>query len=617
MDIELLEIRDFLAAHPPFDRLDADLLGSLPRQLQIRYLRRGQAFPPADQAAAFYILRQGAVELRDRNGELFEKLAEGDHHALPCSEEQDALSLDGIASEDSLIYVLSCQDFHELRGASKSFDDYFNDSLRRRLHQALKHSGLGASFLDTPAQELLHRAPVTVTPNESVVNAARKMNAETVSAVMVVEEGRLLGIVTDRDMRSRCVADGLDTASPVSRIMSKQPVTIEPETTASEALLLMSQNNLHHLPVLRDSKLLGMISRSDIIRLQRNNPMHLISAIHKARDMDELALLGQQLPELERQNLAAGYSAAHTAHVISSIGDALVRRLIALYQAQAGIAPIDFAWLAIGSLARQELTAHSDQDNALLLADTYDPAHHSQYFENMSHFVCDGLAACGIHYCPGDVMASNIQWRQPLKIWQRYFADWVSDPERKAMMLVSNFFDMRVVEGDTALFVSLNTHALNKARNNGIFLAHLAANALQNRPPLGFFRQFVLIHGGEHDKRFDLKLRGILPIVDLARLFALTEGIAETSTLRRLQKAGERGALSHEGAANLRDALELISAVRLRHQVQQHLHAETVDNYVDPARLSPLERTHLKDAFAAIHVIQEAVAQRFQTERIG
>ena len=618
MHIELLEIRDFLAQHPPFDKLDGDALDALPRQLQIRYVRRGQTFPP-DDSPAFYILRQGAVELRDRNGELFEKLGEGDHYALPCSEDHNALPLHGIASEDSLVYVLVCERFFALCHEHKSFDDYFNESLRKRLHRALQRdpTDTAASALDMAVQQLLHRAPVTVSPDSSIKDTARLMNAETVSAVMIIDQGKLLGLVTDRDMRSRCIADGMDTAAAVSRIMSGELHTIHPATTVSEALLIMSRENLHHLPVLDQNKPLGMISRSDIIRLQRSNPMHLISAIHKAHNVSELQELGRQLPEVERQNLAAGHSAAHTAHVVSSIGDALTRRLIALHREQSGAAPIEFAWLAVGSLARQELTAHSDQDNALLLSDAYREAQHGSYFAGMAQFVCDGLAGCGIQYCPGEVMASNPQWRQPLKTWQHYFANWTRNPERKAMMLVSNFFDMRVIDGNTGLFNVLNACALKEARGNGIFLTHLAANALQNRPPLGFFRQFVLVHGGEHDKHFDLKLRGILPIVDLARLFALSEGIAGINTMQRLQQAELGGALSHEGAANLRDALELICAVRLRHQVQQHVQAEAVDNFVDPARLSPLERTHLKDAFAAIRVIQDAVAQRFQTERIG
>jgi CBS domain-containing protein len=267
----------------------------------------------------------------------------------------------------------------------------------------------------------------------------------------------------------------------------------------------------------------------------------------------------------------------------------------------------------VGSQARRELTAHSDQDNALLLSDDYNDATHGEYFEQLARFISDGLNACGFYYCPGNVMATNDEWRQPLANWQKYFSRWVDTPEPKALLLACNFFDIRCIHGDATLFSQLQDFALRKARANRIFLAHLAANALNMRPPLGFFRQFVLIHDGEHDDSFDIKLRGIMPIVELARLYALSEGLSEVNTYERLQAAAQSPSLSREGSENLHDALSLIALLRLQHQASQYLQGLEMDNFIKPGELSALECQHLKDAFAVISELQAVVAQRYQS----
>jgi CBS domain-containing protein len=375
----------------------------------------------------------------------------------------------------------------------------------------------------------------------------------------------------------------------------------------------MSQENIHHLPVLEADKLVGLISSTDILRQQSVSPVHLVGAIHKADSIDSLARIAKGLPEQQHQLISAGASAQHTGYMLASMGDAITQRLFCLAEQQLGNAPVSYCWFAVGSQARQELTAHSDQDNALLLSDDYNEAVHGEYFEQLARFISDGLNACGFYYCPGNVMATNDEWRQPLAVWRKYFSRWVDTPEPKALLLACNFFDIRCIHGDSALFSQLQGYALGKARANRIFLAHLAANALDMRPPLGFFRQFVLIHDGEHDDSFDIKLRGIMPIVELARLYALSEGLPEVNTYERLRAAAQSPSLSREGGENLHDALSLIALLRLQHQASQYLQGLEMDNFIKPAELSALECQHLKDAFAVISELQAAVAQQYQS----
>ena len=619
MNIELLEIQDFLAAHAPFDQLPLDTLQQLPKSLTIRYLRRGQSFPPAQVESAVYLLRQGAIELRNPQGILIEKLAEGDLYTAACEQTTDASPLKGVTSEDSLVYTLACTRFQQLCQQHSAFGAYFYASLSQRLQRVLttlqQQPEQHNTLMEVEISQSLSRAPVTASPDMRIVDAARLMTSERLSALLLVENDKLCGILTDHDLRSRCIAEGVDTGQPVRAIMSAQLHTLGSHARIAEALLLMNQHNVHHLPVVDNGKLVGIISGNELIRQQGSNPIQLVRRIHDAQDLAELVSASQGLLDLQQQLVNSQTSCYRIGQIISSVADALTQRLLTLAQHELGEAPIPYVWLAVASLARQEMNAISDQDNALLLGDDYEEPAHGHYFEKLAQFVCDGLAACGIRYCPGEVMASNPIWRQPLTMWRNYFADWVKTPNARDVMLACNFFDLRAIAGDQNLFKQLFPSAIEMARQNQIFLAYLAANATRHSIPLGFFRQFVLVSNGEHRDVLDLKHGGVIPITELARLFALTAGITSVNSYERLQQAGKTQALSQTGAADLRDALDVINTIRLQHQVQQHVQGLPMDNFINPQMLGQHERHSLKDAFAIIRDMHSMLAQRYQTER--
>jgi len=618
MDIELLEIREFLAAHPPFDALPEDMLDRLPRELSVRYLRRGTAFPPQDSQPLLYLVRSGAVEIRDPHGELLGKLSEGDTWSEHCAPRQFDAPFKAETVEDTLVYVLSCQRVRQLRQLFASFDQHFNDSVRERLHHAREtlqdtcSSGFG--LMTVSVARLVRRAPVQISPDMSLQEAAALMSRERISALLITEERRLLGIITDRDLR-RCVAEGRRYDEPVSSVMSRNLHKISKDATAFEALISMTRLNVHHLPVMDRDGVHGLISTSDVVRYQSANAIFLVGDVRTCDSVEALAQVARQLPELQVQIVASGASAYHLGQAISSVTDAITVRLIELAEARLGPPPVAYAWLAGGSQARREQTVHSDQDNALLLSDDARPEH-DDYFAALANFVNDGLHACGFVYCPGDVMARNPKWRQPFRVWRRYFDDWIARADRKSVMLAVNFFDTRVIHGDEMLHARLHAEAVRQAGQNSIFLSYLAGNALTNRPPLGFFRHLVLIAGGEHAKSLDVKHGAMIPLTDLARLQALAAGLPEINTIERLRAAAEIRAISTDGAANLEDAYEFIATLRARHQARQIRKGESPDNYVKPAELSALERNHLKNVFSVIRGMQSTIGQRYQTGRI-
>jgi CBS domain-containing protein len=609
---ELRDVRDFLIRHAPFSALPTETLDDLPRGLTVRYLRRGATFPPdGGEAAALYVLRKGAVELRDGRGELVEKLAEGEHFGGGAEAETGTQPLGGVAVEDTLVYVLPAALVARLREEHADFDASFEASIARRLQQARDAiddaPGVGGNLLRLNVRQLIARPPVSADQDISIQDAARRMTEERVSSLLLVHDGALLGIVTDRDLRTRSIAQGLDPSEPIGRIMTPRPHTVSPDASAFEALMSMSRLRIHHLPVVDREGLHGIISTHDVLRSQTSNPLYLADRIRRCSDVEELRAVVAETRELQVQLVAARASAQQLGQALTSVCDSVTRRLIELATARLGDPPVPFAWIATGSQGRGELTLRSDQDNSMILDDAFDAGRDGSYYEELARSVNEGLDSCGYASCPGDVMASNPRWRQPLGGWRDDFAAWVGRTDHKAATLAANFFDMRTVWGADDLRHRLMEGVLQRCRGEKVFLAYMAGHALGNQPPIGFFRQFVLVRSGQHEGEVDLKRHGLLPIVDLARYYALASGIEAVGTLQRLADARVAGGLSEDGAENLAAAFEFISDIRARHQAEYLRRNEPVDNFIAPDALTAAERRHLKDAFAAIATLQDAV----------
>ncbi len=616
MEIEQLEIRDYLSRCAPLDKLDEECLDQITNHLKISYARRGsQIMKPGSINRTLYLIRSGAVEIRTADDELYDQLGEESWFGFRALFRGGDVILSVTAIEDTLLYQLPVETFHALIDMHESVRLFFSKKNPVRLRNAIQEiqDNQSNTLIATHVCDLTHGTPQMIEQTATIEEAAQQMKTATVTAMLVMDHGELCGILTDRAFCTKVTANRMSFDDPVSTIMTPEPMTISASTLGAEALLIMARHNIRHLPVMAGRKIIGMITATDLIRHQSYNTIYLINEIHRADTLEELQQLSQQLPGAMATLVDSSLTAYHIGHAISSIGEAITQRLVRMAEEKYGEAPVPYAWIAAGSLARNEQTAHTDQDNALILSDDYDEKLHGDYFEKMSRLVCDGLDACGYIYCPGDVMASNPKWRQPLAVWRSYFNKWIFNPQPKALMYASIFFDLQCVRGDAGLLESLQSEVLKKTRGNSIFLAYMTANALQFHPPLGIFKQFVLEKGGAEKKALNMKKRGIVPITDLARVYALSAGINALNTQDRLEAAGKAGVLSRSGMADLRDALEFIASVRLQHQSQQIRAGKTPDNFVPPEQLSSLERRHLKDAFDVVNTIQTAMESSNQT----
>ncbi len=620
MEIELQEIRDFVAAVPPFDLLPENELNLVVRKLGIRYIRRGKSLSDGvENITSVFIIRQGSVSLYAADDKLFGMLAEGDLSTAYCAEGGDE-ALDARATEDTLIYSIPCDVLFDIVAKHPEAAAFLQDTPHRRLSDAVKSAQQKASqtatLMNTPLSALINEEVIDIDYEASIHDAAVKMTEYGVSSLLIMDGGKLVGILTDRDIRSRCLAKGLSAEVPVNQIMTRDPIFVDSDSLAFDALMMMTQKNIHHLPVIDGGKALGIITATDLIRQEGKNAVHITRSIHRAETVDALAEISKLIPDLQLQIISTGGSAEHVGRAVTAVSSAITRRLITLAELKYGPSPVPYAWVAAGSQARREQGSHSDQDNGLIISDEMKPED-EKWFSSLADFVCDGLDACGFVYCPGDAMAKNPQWRQTENIWTSYFTQWINTPEPKSLMLSSIFFDMRVIEGDKNLLSNIQSKISSQTKNNQLFLAHMTANALQHRTPLGFFRDFVLVDDGEHKDTLDLKHKGIVPIIDLARIYALAEGLNAVGTVERLKAAAGSPSLSQDGSANLLDAYEFINRLRIEHQAAQIRKGEMADNFLSPKRLSRLERAHLKDAFKVVQTMQESLSQRYHAGHIG
>ena len=606
---ELQPIFDFMRRLAPFDSLQEQTLKQCCKVLTIAYYSQEQKLVHVDSnEPQLYIVRSGAFEVSTQEGELIDRIGEGQYFGFSGMLSGEKVVNQVHILEDGLVYHLPAVMFDQLRANCHSFDRFFNQAFAKRLRNqsSLKHNHISTARITN----IMSRELTTITRDATIHQAALLMSEKRLSSLIVVNENKLCGILTDRDLRNRVLAKGLTGELLVEQAMTENPTTIKPEALIFEAMLTMSENNIHHLPVVNGNKPIAIITSTDLIRSQSSQPLLLIGQIDRQNSLESLIQVSQKIPDLLFNLISSDAKAMEIGRILTSVTDSLTRRLISLKQQQLGPAPMTFCWLAFGSQGRQDQMAGSDQDNALILEREVTEIEKA-YFKELSEYVCSALNECGFPFCPGNIMAQNPKWQLTLQQWLQAFSKWIKTPDPSALLNATIFFDMRPVFGDLSLFKQLQTTVLKNTKNNDIFIAALSQNALQSTAPLGFFRSFVLERDGSEVKGIDLKHKGNALINDIVRAYALSVGIEEVNTIKRIEALIALSAIDKDIAMNLLDAWEFIAHKRLTNQGQQFNNTQPVSNYILPDSLSSLVRHQLKDAFKVIHEAQGTVKHKF------
>lgn len=626
MHAEQIEVAGFLKQYPPFDSLPDEVVDDIACQAEISYYRSGHdIYQFGDEIHDLCIIRSGAVEIYRRNGDLYNRLSEGDLFGQLGLLMNNKIRLPARALEDSLIYFIPEALFTELCDRFDSFA-YFVEMDDNRLRQAISSKQESNDLMASKVTRLISRDPVCLDASATIRHAAQYMTAEGVSSILIMQaagsnreddepEQSVVGILTDRDLRSRVVAPGLDLDTPVTEVMTAEPVTLDEDAYAFEAMLTMLRFNLHHLPILENGYPVGVLATSDIVRYESQSSLYLVSNIMRQTSVEELAQLQPQISACFVRMVNEDANSHMIGSAMSVIGRCFKQRLLELAEEQLGPPPVRYCFLALGSMARDEQLLMTDQDNALILDNSFDADKHGEYFETLTKFVSDGLNTCGYVYCSGNIMATNPEWRKTRQEWEDTFADWVENPDPEALLNCSIFFDLDGVFGKTKWADQLNTFIVRKAKRSPRFLASLARNALSRTPPLGFFKGFVMEKDGQHRNSINLKRRGTAPLSDLIRVHALAVGSRAQNSFERLDDVVKAGILPAGRENDLRDAMEFIAMVRIRHQALDVETDRDVDNSVEPENLTDFERRNLKEAFQVLSNSQRFLKFRYPYTR--
>ncbi|MCX7794572.1 MAG: DUF294 nucleotidyltransferase-like domain-containing protein [Thermodesulfovibrionales bacterium] len=629
------EIIKFLKDVPPFQFLQEEELKGIALHLSLEFYPKGTLILKQGSlnTEGLRIIKKGAVKvfITGPSGEeiTVDYRGEGDNFGLWSIVSNEGQKTNVIATEDTICYLLPKEKVLQLLDRNAIFTEYFLKShLSRYLDKTLKEIQKKSLSLTPPdralfttrIEDIASKNVITVNQNITIREAAEIMAKNKISSVVIVDEKNLpVGIVTDRDLREKVVARARDVNEPISNIMSLPLIRVDANDYCYEAILKMIRHRIHHLLVIKNGELNGILTNHDLLLLQGTSPLALAQEIQSQQTIEGLASLSKKIPRLVGLLLKEGARASNITKITSEINDSLVKRVLELSEKRFGKPPLPYCWIAYGSEGRKEQTFKTDQDNAIIYADPSDEKEAKEakeYFNTFSEYVISSLVECGFPLCPGNYMANNPKWRQPISVWKKYFSDWITTPTAQAILSSVILFDFRPVHGELTLGEKLREHLLETLRNQDIFLVHMARLTVNVKPPIGFFKTFIVEKSGEHKNELNLKFKCIAPLLNIVRLFSLEKRIPETSTLERIKKLKEIHDTVKQYGDELEHAFEFLMLLRIEHQLQQLESGQKPDNYINPNTLSNLEKKTLKDVCRLISDIQDFIEQRYMLGRI-
>jgi len=618
----------FLRNVPPFQFLSLSELSRLAGTMTLEFFPKDTVILSAGHPASesLYVVHKGGVKLhlRSQVGKqlVLDMRSEGEIFGLLSIMSKDLARLDVTAIEDTLCYRVPAEQMQRLISSNAEVSNYLlRTSVTRYMDRSLQELRTQTGLMgDT--ERLLYSLSVSDVPgtppllcrqHTTIREAAQMLARSKATCVFVVDEaGSAVGIVTDRDFAEKVAAQALPLDQTVTEIMSSPVVAVEASERLFLALLAMVSRNIHHVLVTQQGTPSGVLTAHDLMVLQGKSPLNVVRFMEAQTNVRDLASANTRISGLLPLLLREGAKASHVTRVVAEVNDRLIVKILQFAEAKLGPAPVPYCWVVLGSEGRHEQTFKTDQDNALIYADSAGEAS-SEYFAQLASFAQDALLTCGYPLCTGNYMASNPRWRQPLQSWLNYFHEWMTGAELHGTEDALIFFDMRPVSGDFSLYQSLAARSREWLKDAGMFKSVLACVSTARKPPLGFFRNFVLERSGEHQNQLDLKLFGTGPIVDATRVLALDAGIEHTNTLDRLSALASGPEKDPTIFQDMQEAFEFLTLLRLECQLRQVRDGQALSNYISPDSLTNLQRSLLKEAFRASARAQALIEGNFRT----
>ncbi len=620
---------EFLRKFPPFNLMEKAHLAYLVENCELRFYAAGEPIISPDDGVVqhFYIVKQGRVHGQrphsaKRGSETTFEVIVGECFPMAALMGERATRTAHLAAEDTFCLLLNKPAFVQLISISSPFRDFAIRGVSSLLDlvnqqaQIRAVETLGENYsLETSIGELAVHHPVACLPALPLREAVALMQQNNVGSIVIVDEQQHpLGIFTLRDLRRVIGTEAGALSAAISCYMTHEPFHLPPEATAFDAAIAMTERHIAHVCVVDNGQLVGVISERDLFSLQRVDLVHLAQTIGHADRVEALVAIRGRIKQLVDNMLAHGASSTQITHIITLLNDHTVRRVIELAIRDMGDPGVPFTWLCFGSEGRREQTLHTDQDNGILFeaADAAEAALRRGRLLPLAERINRDLDTCGFTLCRGNIMAGNPELCLSRQEWGRRFSAFVREATPENLLSSTIFFDLRAVWGPQEGCEQLRQDLLAEVADNRIFQRMMADNALRHRPPVGRFRDFVLARKGDGKDTLDLKVQGLTPFVDGARLLALANGIGECNTLERLRRLVEKGIIDAKDGAAYEEAYHFIQQTRMQHHQQQARDEAPYSNRLDPDTLNALDRRILRESFRQAQRLQTSLAVRYQ-----
>ncbi|MEJ2659951.1 MAG: DUF294 nucleotidyltransferase-like domain-containing protein [Desulfobacteraceae bacterium] len=617
------QARILLSGIAPFSFLPDDTLEQACEALSTATYTKGTVLFIQGQTriADLHILHKGSVEkYYQQNGRktLSEISGEGDLFGGISMLLNNGIAVRTLeVTEDASFYLLPKDVFLQLCEEQVVFRDFFTDTFGKRMLNRSYAAIIARTsvppqdslqLFNQPVHQVFNRVTVFGTPEMTIQQVAERMKQENSSYLIVPPaDPQPAGIITESDLTRKVIAAGYDTGRPAVEVMSIPLHSIGENAIVFEALMQMMQHNVKHLAVTdEENQIIGVLSNRELISAQGQSPLFVLRQISRAESLDDILAQHRRLPGIVKGLISSGATARNINRVITTVSDLILKKIMEMVMQEMAPPPTSFAFMIMGSEGRGEQTLKTDQDNAIVFEDVSEAElpEVSQYFLEVGRRVCKLLDQAGYAFCQGDVMAQNPNWCQPLSVWMKYFLKWIHAAEGEDLLQASIFFDFRHGYGDVQLVESLRDHLHGAIGRWTGFLRYMTENALHFKPPLGFFRNFVVESKGKHRDALDIK-SAMTPIVDFARIYALKNGIQATNTFERLHQLFINRVLTKEEYEEIEKAYSFLMQLRFVRQVTASIEQKVPpDNFINPKRMTRIEQTMLKEIFKRIEKFQ-------------
>lgn len=625
-------IVDFLKNYPPFNSLNYQELLHIASEIKVLYLEKNKIlFQIGDVCHdSFYVVASGAIGLSvtsDAEETLIDKCDEGDILGLRPFFAKNNYLMTAKAREESIVYAIPIPVFQPFVIANPDVLSFLLESFASNTRNPYDQEHRGTLIsenviykeqqTDIQYFQSIHysKEPITASQDAVVKDIAQMMTDNIIGSVIIKNGDRPIGIVTDKDLRSKIATGQFPITTVASKIMTSPVITVPEDLSLAEAQLYMLKYNVDYLCVTEDgsdkSPIRGIISENDLVVAQANNPGVIIKEIKRAQTAKDLKRIREKLTELIETSIQKDIPLSHIMNISGEINTAISRRAIDLAILEMGSPPARFAWLSIGSQGRKEQLLLTDQDSMLVFEDVAQDKYRDvkDYFLKLARRAISTLEKVGYMPSPDGAVASNIVWCKSLTDWIKQYNSWINTPGENTDIISTIFFDYEIAFGETAIEETITEIIYKNAKSNKLFFDYLGNDALKKPPPLGFFRQFLVEEGGENKDTFDIKSRALTPLIDAGRLLVLSQDIkGVNSTYMRFKQLAVADSRNSELFLNCAEAFLTLSEFR----TVEGLKNDSTGQFINLEELSKTDKVKLKNCFIPIKEVQELIKNRFK-----